>query len=589
MSNICIVLPFFALISVKSETAYAIRCADIFRHELSSQLSAGDHIQLLEAFAMLNLPFQPESFYQINSRDWPTAAASVFNRYNQSVSQLANAAFPNFRFQFWRFQKAPANVWANRQNRRAYLIWLGRELGFKTLEDFHQLSRENLQGNFGAGLLVRMGSIEALLKDFNQHYEWKEWKLNKAPDGFYADRSNIHRYYRWLEKELDIKSPEEWKTVTREDFEQNYGATIYRRAPLIEILRELYPNRRWEAWMFTVPNGFFKNRENVIKFVEFLGEINGWQRPEDFYGLTKKMIVDNKGGVILRDYRVVDLPSLIHPDFPFRPWLFSQSPKYFWKSKENRVEYFEWLGNKLGFREPADWYGLTKELLINNGGTGLFKVFGDSRVNFLREFFPDFDFLPWLFRGHVNGEWADLSMKLKYIDWLEGIAGIKSRDDWLLGGRDLVILNQGAGLLATYYDGSLFKMLAELRPHYRISKNDLVPLQNQNRLVKIVKEMFPGEEVLVNYRPNYLRFNGSGRPIEIDVFLPNRKIGFEYQGEQHYKPVAIFGGERGFRETQRRDAEKRELIRNSDLQVYEIPYTWDKTLEYVAEVIRSVD
>lgn len=49
---------------------------------------------------------------------------------------------------------------------------------------------------------------------------------------------------------------------------------------------------------------------------------------------------------------------------------------------------------------------------------------------------------------------------------------------------------------------------------------------------------------------------------------------FEYQGEQHYKPIKYFGGKNKFEETQLRDKIKQEYCKNNNIPLLIIPY-WD--------------
>lgn len=44
-----------------------------------------------------------------------------------------------------------------------------------------------------------------------------------------------------------------------------------------------------------------------------------------------------------------------------------------------------------------------------------------------------------------------------------------------------------------------------------------------------------------------------------DIFLPSHNIAIEYQGEQHYNPLDIFGGQEGLSEQKRRDEQKKTL------------------------------
>ena len=62
--------------------------------------------------------------------------------------------------------------------------------------------------------------------------------------------------------------------------------------------------------------------------------------------------------------------------------------------------------------------------------------------------------------------------------------------------------------------------------------------------------------------------------LKFDFYLPDFNIAIEYQGEQHYEPVSIFGGEEGFKRQQRSDALKKTLCEENDVKLIIIPY-WD--------------
>lgn len=51
-----------------------------------------------------------------------------------------------------------------------------------------------------------------------------------------------------------------------------------------------------------------------------------------------------------------------------------------------------------------------------------------------------------------------------------------------------------------------------------------------------------------------------GYRYRYDFFLPDDGIFIEFHGKQHYEPVEIFGGEKGFHETKKRDLAKKELL-----------------------------
>jgi hypothetical protein len=79
-------------------------------------------------------------------------------------------------------------------------------------------------------------------------------------------------------------------------------------------------------------------------------------------------------------------------------------------------------------------------------------------------------------------------------------------------------------------------------------------------------------EVIENYQHEDLIWNGTDRKMQLDVYLPNERLAFEYQGQQHYYNVHALGTLWLQRE---KDKEKREACEQHGITLIEIPYWWD--------------
>lgn len=79
----------------------------------------------------------------------------------------------------------------------------------------------------------------------------------------------------------------------------------------------------------------------------------------------------------------------------------------------------------------------------------------------------------------------------------------------------------------------------------------------------------------------------------LDVFIPSLSVGIEYQGLQHYEPVAIFGGEDKFIETLERDERKRRLCKENGVKLiywkYDEPINSEQFEIKVNEIISHKD
>ena len=77
---------------------------------------------------------------------------------------------------------------------------------------------------------------------------------------------------------------------------------------------------------------------------------------------------------------------------------------------------------------------------------------------------------------------------------------------------------------------------------------------SETLLYRLVATMFAEYQVIREATPDWL---GKQR---LDIFIPDLNIAIEYQGEQHYRPVELFGGNEGFKKTRERDRIKKKVV-----------------------------
>jgi len=100
----------------------------------------------------------------------------------------------------------------------------------------------------------------------------------------------------------------------------------------------------------------------------------------------------------------------------------------------------------------------------------------------------------------------------------------------------------------------------KVREHYEIPRIGEGWI-SEVKLLNLVRDTFPQETIIHHAKPKWL-----GR-FHLDIFLPKRKIAIEYQGEQHFEPIDIFGGWDGLNKTQRRDRRKFELCSQNGVKL----------------------
>lgn len=75
----------------------------------------------------------------------------------------------------------------------------------------------------------------------------------------------------------------------------------------------------------------------------------------------------------------------------------------------------------------------------------------------------------------------------------------------------------------------------------------------------------------------------NGGLLSYDFYLPDYNLLIECQGQQHEKPVSVFGGEEQFKIQQEHDKRKREYAKEHNIELFEIWYYDYKNIENILE------
>ena len=86
--------------------------------------------------------------------------------------------------------------------------------------------------------------------------------------------------------------------------------------------------------------------------------------------------------------------------------------------------------------------------------------------------------------------------------------------------------------------------------------------KTEKELFDLIKTEFSDLNVVYQASPDWL-----GRQ-SFDVYIPEKNIALEYQGQQHYEPIDFFGGDEGLKKTKERDFKKQSLSKENDCLLF---------------------
>lgn len=78
--------------------------------------------------------------------------------------------------------------------------------------------------------------------------------------------------------------------------------------------------------------------------------------------------------------------------------------------------------------------------------------------------------------------------------------------------------------------------------------------------------------------------------MELDIWLPEEKLAFEYQGEQHYHSLEkAFGDLASLSPYTERDEKKLQRCSTVGISLIIIPYWWDGSMPSLLEILRLAE
>lgn len=103
-----------------------------------------------------------------------------------------------------------------------------------------------------------------------------------------------------------------------------------------------------------------------------------------------------------------------------------------------------------------------------------------------------------------------------------------------------------------------------------------------DKLLQIVQELFPNQRIELEYN---VAERGA---LFLDIFLPRLKIGFEFDGRQHFEYVEHFHGSKdNFLRARRRDYEKTERCEQLGITLVRVAYYEEMDRESVRRKIEQ--
>ena len=296
------------------------------------------------------------------------------------------------------------------------------------------------------------------------------WLYGPVPTAFWKDRENRHLYLDWLGEQLGYTQPEDWYQLAAHAIKTRRGSRLLQEyRSLFALLQDYRPDYDWLEWRCTVvPKGFWADRANRQRYLDWLGRQLGFTCPEHWYQLTGPQLSQWYGGTLRKEFggSVIALVKEYLPHYAWKEWLFTSVPQRFWQDQHNRRRYLDWLGEQLGYHSLEDWYKITYNDVVRRHGSAFLAYFQDSRLAALREYAPHYPWQEWHFTQVPDGFWHSRNNRRRYLDWLGEQLGYTQPEHWYRLSERTLQQHHGSRLLSLFHT-SPSAIVKDYLPRYR--------------------------------------------------------------------------------------------------------------------------
>eukprot|EP01114_Cavostelium_apophysatum_P019814 TRINITY_DN6476_c0_g1_i1.p1 TRINITY_DN6476_c0_g1~~TRINITY_DN6476_c0_g1_i1.p1 ORF type:complete len:606 (-),score=129.46 TRINITY_DN6476_c0_g1_i1:43-1860(-) len=464
-----------------------------------------------------------EDWYKVSRKAVESCGGSSLVSYHRnSVARALCEAYPQYPWQIWRFKEVPSGFFNQSKVRRQFLDYVSSELHLQTMDDWYQVSKDDILARGGGEILKIFGGSVArsVINSYPEH----NWDLQNFKE--IADSQS--------EKKFDS---EESSPVRNRDFFDELG--------------KKFGLKDWTDW-------YHVSSKDV--------QTNGGLRMLNYY----------YGGSIIKALEAV------YPEHPWRIWKFIEAPKRIWDERKLQRAFFDELYQQLKLKSWQDWYKVSRRTIEENGGLPILKRYSASLPKALSSIYPEHDWKDWQFEadGVAYKYWNTKKNQRKFLDQLAKKLHVNVWEDWYDVKISDLELNDGGGLLGLY-SNSVMQALRSVYPEHNWEEPERKrgkSSKSQTRLFKIVQELFrSATDIHVNYIHEALKYARSGLSMELDIYIPSLSLAFEYQGEQHYIEQSITNNDLQLQQS--KDVEKREKCQAAGITLIEVPFWWNGTLQ----------
>lgn len=318
--------------------------------------------------------------------------------------------------------RIPKNHWKNLENHRKLVEGLEIHLGYKTPEDWYNITNTHIKNFGGSGLLRSCYNGSPIGFITTMYPSLKIYLFNIKPQKYWDNINNCRSYIEYLANKLEFNNKEDYYKLKTKQFKENKGVGLLDKYNncIYNILKNAIPEITWYPWLFNPTTSStwndIENHKLYIKWIEPIIGITSW---EDWYKQDGNTIKNNYGiGLLCNQYNssLYLLLTTVYPDYDWKFYKFTMAPHKAWDSEENRKKYLNDLFTHKQFKKLEDWYNISYNDFRDFHGSGLIDRYNGYIDCLVKNIDYNFDILKFHSRGYSKIACEFLNILSKEIE-----------------------------------------------------------------------------------------------------------------------------------------------------------------------------
>lgn len=170
----------------------------------------------------------------------------IIDKYGSLLSAL-QSKYPNHNWLPWKWKPIPSKFWEAKENQTNFFNYLFHQLNFKSMEDWYEISSEQIRKFGGHGVLnYYQNSPSLAVQNIFPEHEWITWRFKNPPKDFWNFHRNQKNFFEWVRIKFQVENLEQ---VTTEMICESGGSKflrLYYGGSVLKALKTLYPQVEWK-------------------------------------------------------------------------------------------------------------------------------------------------------------------------------------------------------------------------------------------------------------------------------------------------------------------------------------------------------